>query len=292
MLRYKKIIATLCIIAVLAICTSISPVRNAIAVALRVFKIGNIEDIRITYEDLKEIQRQAETGKEINIDKIGKIKFLGGEYIPNVSLDYVKKEIDFNLLTTGIPENFNALSTPTILEFTPNVKSLNKIIKSYGGSKMLPENVDGKKIIIKSTHSVYSSFVVKEDMYASSFYLNQMGIPEIIVPDGVDKEKVTDALIDLVIIYHNFMTQLITMKNIEDEAKTPIWESKIEECIINNNKGYFMTVSNPAADSEHYLIFGCINNTIFCLETNNTSKKPESTEWSKKQLIKIAESLK
>ena len=38
MSRYKKIIALVCIIAVLALCVSISPVRNAIAAALRVLE--------------------------------------------------------------------------------------------------------------------------------------------------------------------------------------------------------------------------------------------------------------
>jgi len=117
MSRYKKIIAVVCIFAVLALCVSISPVRNAIAAMLKVFRIENIEDVRITYDDLNEISRQAAAGEEINIDKIGKIKLQGGEYTPNVSLDNIKKEIDFNLLTTEIPENFSGLSAPAILEF-------------------------------------------------------------------------------------------------------------------------------------------------------------------------------
>lgn len=294
MSRYKKIIALVCIIAVLALCVSISPVRNAIAAALRVFRIESIKDVRMTYDDLNEISRQAAAGEEINIDKIGKIKLQGGNYTPNVSLDNIKKEIDFDLLTTEIPENFKGLSTPGILEFTPNVKSLNNIIKSYGGNKLLPENVNGKTIIIKSTYSVYSSYLVKDNMTSNSYFLNQMGVPEVIVPDGVDKDKVIDALIDLAIIYQNFTTQLLTMKNSEGESEIPIWESKIEECNINNNKGYFVTVNNPADNSEHYLIFGRIDNTIYCLETHKgkITNEAEDIEWSKNQLIKLAESLK
>lgn len=237
MSKYKKIAAAACAVLVVTACITIQPVKAAIANALSIFRAENVKGINITLEDMQEIQRHLSSGQgEINLDKMGSIKVQGGQKRTSSKED-VKNLTDINVtfpsaLDHVIP-NVNVVE-PATIDFTLNVKNVNQIMKSYGATKLLPDNIDGKTFKIDFASQVTINYRIND----KSIIIMQTKIPEISVPEGVNVDEVYNAVVEMPIIPKNLQSQLKSIKDWKNTLYIPVVESEITEVDINGEKGY------------------------------------------------------
>ncbi|MCX7923494.1 MAG: DUF2275 domain-containing protein [Clostridia bacterium] len=246
MLKYRKFVAAACAVLLITACITIQPVRAAIANALSIFRVENVKGITVTLEDLQQIQNKLSGGQgEISLDKMGSIKVEGGKKRTSSQED-VKNLTDiavtFPSALSGVIPNVNIVE-PRSIDFTLNAKNVNQIMKSYGATKLLPDNLEGKTFKIDFASLATINYRIND----KEIKITQTKAPQITVPDGVNVDEVYNAVVEMPILPENLQSQLKSIKNWKNTLYIPVVESKMTEVDINGAKGYMASdKSNPA----------------------------------------------
>lgn len=237
MLKYRKIVAAACAVLLITTLITVEPVRAAISSALSIFRVENVKGITLTIEDIREIQNNLSKGEgEISLDKMGSIKIQGGKS-KTASQEDVKNlpdlEAVFPTSLSGIEPVINVVE-PAAIDFTLDVKNANQIMKSYGATKFLPENIDGKTFRI----DISSQVTMKYDIDGKRIVILQTKSPNITVPEGVNVDEVYNALVEMPILPQNLQSQLKSIKDWKNTLYIPVAESEMTGVDINGVKGY------------------------------------------------------
>lgn len=281
MLKQRKFIAAACAALLVTACVTVQPVKTALASALSIFRVENVKGINITLEDMQEIQQKLSSGKgEISLDKMGSIVVNGGHKRVSSQED-VKNLADMNvafpsLLSSEIP-NINVVE-PTSIDFTLNVENVNEIMKSFGATKLLPGNIDGKTFKIDFASQVTMNYSVNGKPIA----IMQTKSPEITVPEGVNVDEVYNAVVDMPIIPQNLQSQLKGIKDWKNTLYIPVVESEMTEVDINGAKGYMSKDYHNSEDTSESAVIWYKKNVIYVV----------SGRIDNEEILKIARSIK
>jgi hypothetical protein len=243
MLKSRKFVTAACAVLLVTACITVEPVKAAITSALSIFRVENVKGITITLADMQEIQNKLSSGQgEISLDKMGSIKMEGGQKRTSSQED-VKKLSDiavtFPSALSGTTPTINVVE-PRSVDFTLNAKNVNEIMKTYGASKLLPDNIDGKTFKIDFTSIVSINYPIN----GKSIEIIQTKSPQITVPEGVNVDEVYSAVVEMPIIPQNLQSQLKSIKDWKNTLYIPVVESKATEVDINGAKGYIATDKN------------------------------------------------
>lgn len=247
MLKYKKLVAAACAALLVIACITVEPVRAGISNMLSIFRVENMKGITLTLEDMQQIQEQLARGKgEINLDKMGSIKMQGGKSRASSQED-LKNLPDFapafpSTLSGTVPD-INVVE-PGSMNFALNAKNVNQIMKSYGATKLLPDNIDGKTFKVDFASQVTMKYSVND----KQIVILQTKSPEITVPEGVNVDEVYNAVVDMPILPQNLQSQLKSIKDWKNTLYIPVIESEMTEVDINGAKGY---MTKDYGDSEN-----------------------------------------
>jgi hypothetical protein len=237
MLKNRKFVAAACAALLVTAGITVQPVKAAISSMLSIFRVENVKGITITLEDMQQIQDQIASGKsEISLEKMGSMKMYGGK-AKSSSKEEVKKISDIpvtfpSILDSATP-NIN-VNEPGTMDFTLNVKNVNQIMKSFGATKLLPENLDGKTFKIDFASQVTMNYRIND----KSITIMQTKLPEITVPEGVNVDEVYSAVVEMPIFPKNLQSQLRSIKDWKNTLYIPVVESEMKEVDINGVKGY------------------------------------------------------
>jgi len=160
------------------------------------------------------------------------------------------------------------------MEFTLNVPSINKFLKSFGTQTLLPESLDGKTFTVDFPRVINMEYNVGEK---NSFYMMQTKSPEIKAPEGVDPDDIYNSLISMPILPENIKQQLSSANDWKNTLYIPVIDSKSQEVSINGVKGYIMD-----ADSQYKNIVWYNKEVLYSI----------SGSMSQDELIKIANSVR
>ncbi|WP_238886143.1 DUF4367 domain-containing protein [Clostridium sp. YIM B02551] len=237
MLRTKKLVIAVCAALLVTAGITVQPVKAAISSTLSIFRVENVKGITVTLEDIQQIQQKLSSGQgDISLDKIGSIKMQGGDN-RYASQEEVKNLPDIDVafpsaLGSVIP-SINIVG-PRSVDFTLNVKNVNQIMKSYGATKLLPENIDGKTFKVNFTSQVTMNYKINDKL----INITQTKSPEITVPEDVNVDEVYNAIVDMPIIPQDLQSQLKSIKDWRNSLYIPVVESKMTQVDINGAKGY------------------------------------------------------
>lgn len=277
MIKYKKIAAIACTAAVVATCITVQPVRGAISNVLSIFRVQNVKGLKISLDDLESIQRKLQRGeKDINIENMVKIKSTGGEKskilveeakkIKNFEVMFPQDIMDEDLKVTAI-EDMN-------MEFVLDVENVNSAIKMVGGTRLFPENIDGKPIMVNIPKNI-SMFCDLDE--GKEIIFNQTKAPVIEVPEGVDVDEIYNSLVELPILPANLQNQLKSIKDWKNTIYIPVIEDDMEEITINGRNAYAFSNGDKSSG-----VVWANNGVIYTLSGN----------VGKDKIISIAESMR
>lgn len=281
MLKNRKFIAATCAVLLVAACINVQTVNAAISDALSIFRVQNLKGITITLEDIQQIQNKLSRGQgEISLDKMGSVKMEGGQERASSQED-LKKLKDINV---AFPSNLDQvipsvnIIEPASMDFTLDAENVNQIMKSYGATKLLPDNIDGKTFKIDFASKVTMDYSIN----GKNIRIMQTKSPEITVPEGVNIDEIYNAVVDMPIIPQKLQSQLKSIKDWKNTLYIPVVESEMTEVDINGAKGY---ISKDYGDSEDTLESAIIwyNKGVIYV----VSGKADNEE-----IIKVAKSMK
>ncbi len=278
MLKHRRIAAAVCAAVMLTTCLAFQPVRAAISNTLLIFRANDLKSINITLNDIMEIKDElSKSNAEIDIKDMGKIKTIGNYERKMISIEEAKALTDFEAaFPSGLPNTNMQIDTisPFTMEFTLNVPSINKLLKSFGAKTLLPESIDGKTFTVDFPRVINMQYYGVE---MGSIYMIQTKSPEIKAPEGVNPDDIYNSLISMPILPENIKQQLIDAKDWQNTLYIPVFDSKSQEVSINGAKGYIV---DP--DSQYKNIVWYNKGVLYSI----------SGPMSQDELIKIANSVR
>jgi hypothetical protein len=242
MRRYQNVAAAACFIFALTVGITIKPVRAALSNALLIFRVEDVKTIRLSLQDIEAIRTQIESKTpEINLTQFGKVRFQGGEP-GSLTRDGAKDIKDFQVafpeLTGDIPDIGTV--SPSTLDLTLKTANINSALKSLGGRKFLPEELDGRVFHIRFSRVVTIRYNLGNERQVT---LTQFTSPEVEVPGDVNVDEVYDALAELPVFPENLRSQLRGIRDWKSTLYLPVTGNETTEVRINGHKGFINTTN-------------------------------------------------
>ncbi|MTI86189.1 MAG: DUF4367 domain-containing protein [Firmicutes bacterium] len=237
---FKRWAAVAASITLLTAALTMTPVQQAVANFLSIFRVQQIEVIQLNPDDMRQMANdiQSKVG-EVDLQQFGKVDIEQKPEQQRIPLDEMAAKVPFEFKQPAVipdgfmPEQLASLISEGKSEFQLNVEQVNSLLKSLGSPTLLPASLDGKAFSV-STPAIAQVRYVHQDG-KESFSYSQFESPEIIAPSGVDANALRAALLDLPILPDDLRTQLAS---IEDWQHTMVLPSaqESEEIKINGNK--------------------------------------------------------
>ncbi|WP_312355886.1 DUF4367 domain-containing protein [Aminipila sp.] len=281
MLKNKKTTALICTAILAVAIINGQTVNAAISKTLSIFRAQDLKGVTVTLDDIQQIQSKLSSGQgEISLEKMGNIKVQGGQKKVSSKED-VKNITDvtvaFPSVLDGVVPSVNVVE-PTAIEFTLKAENVNEIMKSYGATKLLPANIDGKTFKIDFASQVTMNYSINN----KPITIMETKSPEITVPDDVDIDAVYDAVVEMPIIPQRLQSQLKSMKDWKNTLYIPVIESEMTEVNINGAKGYMSKDYGNSEENSESAVIWYDKGIIYVV----------SGQVDSEELLKIAKSVK
>lgn len=238
MKKYKNIAVAAGLAIVLTTCITVKPIRAAVADAVSIFRAKDIKSVNISIDDIKKLETALSEGKtDIDIDKIGKVNFQGGEQNA-VTIDEARNLLPFAISTPkNLSDQFTEsifINEPSKIDFTLNVENVNGILKAFGNGNVFPKTLDGKTFSLNMAGVLNATY---EDVTNNKYItVTESTVPEIIVPSEANVDEIFNALSELSVLPPEMQTQLKSMKDWKSTLYVPNVNNQFEELNINGAK--------------------------------------------------------
>jgi hypothetical protein len=281
MKKYRNMMVAACAAIVLTTCITVKPIKAAIVDAVSIFRVKDIKTVNISVDDLKQLETALQNHKSnIDIDKVGKVSFKGGDHKTS-NIEDAKKTLPFSLL---IPDNMLDKDTqitvadPSRVDFTLDVENMNTLLKSLGGKNVFPKNLDGKTFSLDMSGEFNINYKYGSDN--KHVYINESKIPELLAPSEANVDEIFNALSELSVLPEEMQHQLKSMKDWKSTLYIPNIGITPEELNINGMKaiGYFENTDKV----KHSSILILKDNILISISGN----------VDKNELIEIAKSMR
>lgn len=223
-------------------------IRSAVADFLSMFRMDRIDTMAVTAQEMAQIENAFQDGQEIEIAYVGTLKMVGfEEAFSERSLDEAAEMVDFTIIQPdlrGYDGPQVSVKKLSEINLTLNVPGINSMINNLGGTSLLPSELDQRTVTIISPPQVSLSY---QSSVHPAVFVVQMRNPELMVPGGVEKEKVKNALLSLPFWPDRIKKQL---EGIDDWKKNIVIpeNADIQTVTVRGNQG--ITWSEPETSSE------------------------------------------
>lgn len=238
MKKYKKIAAAACAAIVLTTCVTVKPIRAAVINGVSIFRAKDIKSVNISLDDVKKLEQALNEHKtDIDIDKIGKVNFQGGEQ-KELTIDEAKKELPFKIVVPKSTSDNHIekiiIDKPSKIDFTLNVENVNQVLKSLGGKKVFPKELDGKTFSVNMPGMLNIRY--KDAANKKGISITESKVPEIIAPAEANVDEIFNALSELSVLPPEMQKQLKSMKDWKSTLYVPNVGNQFEEMNIDGMK--------------------------------------------------------
>lgn len=200
LMKIRKIAVAAAIVLSLGVVGSIPAVQTAAANLLQVFRVEKVDTIAL---DINQVEQSLVQGdKTIDIEKFGKIEAVGtGDYTNLNEEDLAGLDFKVKLpADAGDNQRTYSLQKSPTIEITPDVKYVNRLLKELDSQYLLPEAMDKQIFRIKIGDAL--------EIDDTDYSLIQCLSPEVEVPEGVNVNEVTRAIVNLSIWPEDVKRQL------------------------------------------------------------------------------------
>ena len=297
----RRITYSAAAVAVLLLVT-IGPLKSAAADLLGIFRVESFTALEFTPQDMKEIENAFSNGGKVDLKELGKITTDGTPETREASMEDAKDYVDFpvkqitsNKVIAGSAQITDRCSATVVFDSS----KINSLIESLGGESSFPDDIDGKELSMEfpaSVRTVYSpvgdtdqtaairpSSDIEEGSYEvvtpensnNTVTLLQSPSPQLTVPEGVDVQKLKDAMLDLPFWPQNIRQQLEGINDWSHTLPIPvnIAEEKTKEVDINGAEGLLLHRSGQNGESEYNMVVWHKQGIVYSLSGNITSRE-------------------
>ena len=205
-MKIRKMAVAAVLLVALGLVVSVPSLRMTAANWLQVFRAEKVDTLVLSPQDINEIENAITQGNgKIDIDNFGKMLTIG-EY----EFEKITPE-QFNKLTftPRLPQELNndqaefTVENCPAMQFSPDVKNLNQLLTSMGGTCLLPKELQGQSFTVKMGEMLSTQ--------CQDYRLMQGPASQVEVPAGVDVKEVINAMLSLPIWPDNVKQQLVSI---------------------------------------------------------------------------------
>lgn len=243
---YAKWVSAAAVAAVVAGSLTIPAVQVAASNFLSIFRVDKTEMIKVTNDDLREMEQWFAEGKEGSkeLAGIGKVKAEGHR---STNYDNAAAAKKAGLSVPQAPEGYQVSrvehETNWTLTFELDTVKTNKFLKKLKTDVQFDDSLNGKEFSITVPEIVRTTFAQegdqdskhKEFMYATS------KTPTIQAPSDVNLDELRETVLRLPFIPENVKQQLANIQDWKETLPIPYMEDKGKEVTIDGAKGIFMS---------------------------------------------------
>ncbi|MGG7620795.1 anti-sigma factor family protein [Bacillus coreaensis] len=208
---------------------------------LSLFRVDQFEMVKLTQNDIREIETWVSENKAGTLDLkgIGKLEVSenAGE-----SKYYETQELAVEAgYQVPTLENFEvegvSVTRATTITFTLNVEKTNQLLSQLGSEQEFDAALDEKPFSVSTFDAIKTDYTTNSQRIS---YMHTKS-PEIKVPEGVSVEQLKATLLSLPFIPENVKTQLAGIDNLETTLPIPVVETegaKVSEVRVGEAQGF------------------------------------------------------
>jgi hypothetical protein len=219
-----------------------TPVRDAVANVLQIFRAQSVQTLSLSQEDLNKIDVALRGSGHVSLKKYGDVWVEGASMESSeVPLAQAQAAVDFPVKL--VPSESG---TPTITltsggtyRFELNVSAINEVLTQYGSDTLMSDSVDGKVFsvvvppIIMTQYPQPEGEAAKHPHKTDNLSIGQGRSPQLIVPDGVDPAQLRKVLIDLPLLPQEVRRQIADVKQWQTTLLVPSYGGKTHNVTID-----------------------------------------------------------
>jgi hypothetical protein len=227
----------------IAVALSFAPVRAAGGRFLSIFRVSRFEMIDVTPADLGRIEATIREGAgAVDIGNLGKMEYRSSGPQGLVSVDEARLAVDFQLrLPERLPQGWQLQGLQSaaggVLSLTLDVDKVNAVLKSFGGTKMLPAALDGQTFTVTIPVVISAQYGRPNGMH-----LIQARSPELRLPGDASANAVRDAILALPFLPETVRRQVASVNDWQHTFLIPNMQGSTQEVAVDGTRGVFATV--------------------------------------------------
>lgn len=252
--KTKKWVTGSSVAAVLVVSLSFPQVQAAASDFLSIFRMDKVEFVKVTQEDLQQVEGWLNSGKagEMELKGIGKLwideadqgKIDKGEHNKYYNSRESAEKAGVKLPAFPSDMTFEGVdvSTPYTIHFEMNVEKANKLLAQLKVENRFDENLSGKRFSLHVANM--QNIWMKNDKDSISYSV--VSAPELQAPEGVDMAQLRDTMLSLPFIPNNVKKQMLSIEDWQHTLPLPYLEgddSKMKEVKVHGQAGVLITNS-------------------------------------------------
>ncbi|EJL28163.1 anti-sigma factor [Brevibacillus sp. BC25] len=236
--------------AVLAVSLSFPQVQAAANDFLSIFRMDKVEFVKVTQEDMQELEQWIANGNwgETELPGIGKIwmdkndqeKLEQRSYYYNNKESAEKAGVKLPQLPQDVTVDSVDIQSPFTMHMEIDADRANKLLAQLQVEARFDEKLSGKRFSLKIPQMQQVRMLVGKDNI-SYFVVNA---PELSAPEGVDLAQLRETLLALPFIPDQVKKQMISIEDWQHTLPVPYMadgESKMKEVKVNGQNGMLIT---------------------------------------------------
>ncbi|MFP3389966.1 anti-sigma factor family protein [Brevibacillus sp. SIMBA_040] len=286
--KTKRWVTGSSVAAVLVVSLSFPQVQAAASDFLSIFRMDKVEFVKVTQDDLAQVEGWLNSGKagEMELAGIGKLwideadqgKIDKGEHNKYYNSRESAEKAGVKLPAIPSDMTFEGVdvSTPYTIHFEMNVEKANKLLAQLKVENRFDENLSGKRFSLHVANM--QNIWMKNDKDSISYSV--VSAPELQAPDGVDMGQLRDTMLSLPFIPNNVKKQMLSIDDWQHTLPLPYLEdgdSKMKEVKVHGQAGVLIT------NSYHKQLIWQENGQIHTLGGSNSTEE---------ELLTLAKNLK
>ena len=188
---------------------------------LSLFRVNQLEMVKLTQSDISEIENWVRENKAGSLDLagIGRLEMSETAGEPMFYETYQSAvEAGYSVPKLGEYEVEGVSVTPaTTITFTLNVEKANQLLSQLGSERQFEAALDEQPFSVSTYDSIQTDYRLNEQHIR---YMRTKS-PEINVPDGISVAELKSTLLSLPFLPENVKTQLADIENIETTLPIP-----------------------------------------------------------------------
>ncbi|MED1781226.1 zf-HC2 domain-containing protein [Brevibacillus fortis] len=236
--------------AVLAVSLSFPQVQAAANDFLSIFRMDKVEFVKVTQQDLKELERWIANGNvgEMELNGIGKIWIDENDQEKLEQRNYYYKSreaaekagVKLPALPKEVTVDSVDINSPYTIHMEIDAERANKLLAQLQVEARFDEKLSGKRFSLKIPAMQHIWMTEGKE----SFGYSVVDAPELTAPEGVDLAQLRETLLALPFIPDQVKKQMINIEDWQHTLPVPYMadgESKMKEVKVNGQNGMLVT---------------------------------------------------
>ncbi|MFC7440210.1 anti-sigma factor [Laceyella putida] len=233
---------------------SIPQVQAAASELLSVFRVDQVEFVKLTEKDLESVERFLESKNvgSLDLKGMGKIRIEGDQKEEGVRhFDSYEQAVKSGEALPKIPADAKAVGEVTVQEsrtihFQLDTDKVNKLLHQLNSGVKLDDKLNGKTFSVEVPKQLDLNLISDK----GEFQYSITNIPQIQVEKDVDIIKLRQTILSLPFIPENIKSQLVDINDWQHTLPIPVYgeRDKVREVQINGVKG--IVVQGPTTGWE------------------------------------------